>query len=142
MLTSEMPNSMLNDMSNSMQNKIIISGLRIYAYHGVMEQERKVGAYFTIDLDVETDFTHAIESDDLSGTVSYADLFETIRREMSLPSSLLEHVAGRIAKAILQEYPTAQSVRLRLLKENPPMGADCKGAGVEIFIERETQNNN
>ena len=49
---------------------------------------------------------------------------------------------GRIAKAILQEYPTAQSVRLRLLKENPPMGADCKGAGVEIFIERETQNNN
>ena len=142
MLTSEMPNSMLNDMSNSMQNKIIISGLRIYAYHGVMEQERKVGAYFTIDLDCETDFTHAIESDDLSGTVSYADLFETIRREMSLPSSLLEHVAGRIAKAILQEYPTAPSVRLRLLKENPPMGADCKGAGVEIFIERETQNNN
>ena len=119
-----------------MQNKIIIQGLRIYAYHGVMEQERKVGAYFTIDLEVETDFTSALQSDELSGTISYADLFETLKREMSLPSSLLEHVAGRIAKAILADYPTAQSVRIRLLKENPPRGADCQGAGVEVFCER------
>lgn len=119
-----------------MQYKIIIQGLRIYAYHGVMEQERKVGAYFTIDLEVETDFTSALQNDDLSGTISYADLFKTVKREMSQPSSLLEHVAGRIAKAILTDYPASLSVRLRLLKENPPMGADCQGAGVEIFVER------
>ena len=128
--------SATSEMQNSMQNKIIIQGLRIYAYHGVMEQERKVGAYFTIDLEVETDFTSALQNDELSGTISYADLFETVKREMSLPSSLLEHVAGRIAKAILADYPTAQSVRIRLLKENPPMGADCQGAGVEVFCER------
>ena len=119
-----------------MLNKIIIQGLRIYAYHGVMEQEHKIGAYFTIDLEVETDFTSAIESDELSGTISYADLFETVKCEMSQPSSLLEHVAGRIAKAILTDYPAAQSVRIRLLKENPPMGADCQRAGVEVLFER------
>ena len=37
-----------------MQNKIILKGLRLYAYHGVMEQERKEGAYFTIDGEVVT----------------------------------------------------------------------------------------
>lgn len=123
-------------MQTLTQNKIIIQGLRLFAYHGVMEQERKIGAYFTLDLEVETDFSSALQSDDLSGTISYADLFKTVKQEMSQPSSLLEHVAGRIVKAIFTDYPTATSVRLRLLKENPPMGADCQGAGVEVFYER------
>ncbi len=121
-----------------MQHKIIIKGLRLYAYHGVMEQERKIGAYFTIDCEVETDFSNAIDTDNLEGTISYADVFATIKREMSQPSRLLEHVAGRITKAILHEYSNATSVRLRLLKENPPMGADCQGTGVDVTMERTT----
>lgn len=120
-----------------MQNKIIIKGLRLYAYHGVMELERKVGAYFSIDCEVETDIQDAITSDFVDDTISYADLYETIKREMAQPSFLVEHAAGRITKAILAEYPKAQSVRIRLLKENPPMGADCQGAGVELVMYRE-----
>lgn len=123
-----------------MQHKIIISGLRLYAYHGVMEQERKIGAGFIIDCEVETDFTTAIDTDNLDGTISYADIFATIKREMSQPSKLVEHAAGRIAKAILHDHPAAHSVRLRLLKENPPMGADCQGAGVEIVLENNSTN--
>ena len=119
-----------------MLNKIIIKGLRLYAYHGVLEQERKVGAYFTIDCEVEADMQDAIEQDFVDGTISYADIYETIKREMVTPSFLVEHAAGRIVKAILAEYPKAQSVRIRLLKENPPMGADCEGAGVEIVKVR------
>lgn len=121
-----------------MQHKIIIKGLRLYAYHGVMEQERKIGADFTIDCEVGTDFSNAIDTDNLEDTISYADVFATIKREMSQPSRLLEHVAGRITKAILHEYSNATSVRLRLLKENPPMGADCQGAGVDVTMERTT----
>lgn len=117
-----------------MQNKIIIEGLRLYAYHGVLPQERKVGAYFTIDAEITTDFSSAIETDDLRGTLNYADIYQTIKQQMDIPSQLLEHVAGRIAKTILADYPSAQSVRIRLIKENPPMGADCRGAGVEITI--------
>ncbi len=120
-----------------MLNKIIIKGLRLYAYHGVMELERKVGAYFTIDCEVETDIQDAIAKDFVDDTISYADLYETIKREMAQPSFLVEHAAGRITKAILAEYPKAQSVRIRLLKENPPMGADCQGAGVELVMYRE-----
>lgn len=117
-----------------MQNKIIIEGLRIYANHGVLEQERKIGSYFTIDAEVTTDFSVAMETDKLKGTISYAAIFETIKREMATPSRLVEHVAGRISRAILDEYPAATSVRIKILKENPPMGADCRGAGVEIAL--------
>ena len=118
-----------------MENKIIISGLRLYAYHGVIEQERQVGAYFTIDCEVEADMKEAIEHDFVDGTISYADIYETIKREMATPSFLVEHAAGRIANAILHEYPKAKSVRIRLMKENPPMGADCLGAGVEVTVK-------
>jgi dihydroneopterin aldolase len=121
-----------------MLNKIIIKGLRLYAYHGVMELERKVGAYFTIDCEVETDIQDAIANDFVDDTISYADLYETIKREMAQPSFLVEHAAGRITKAILHEYSNATSARLRLLKENPPMGADCQGAGVDVTMERTT----
>lgn len=119
-----------------MSHKVIIRQLRLYAYHGVMEQERKVGAYFIINLEVDTDFSYALQHDDLSGTISYADLFTIIQREMAIPSLLLEHVAGRIARAIISEHPAAKSIHLTLLKENPPMGADCQGAGVEIHVDR------
>ena len=117
-----------------MQNKIILKGLRLYAYHGVMEQERKVGANYIIDTEILTDFSLAMNTDDLNGTINYAAIFNTIQREMVIPSHLLEHVAGRIARTLLNNFPTIQSVHLRLLKENPPMGADCQGAGIELTL--------
>ena len=118
-------------------NNIILKGVRLYANHGVLEQERKTGAYFTIDLKLATDFTKAMQSDELSGTVSYADVFELVKREMNIPSKLLEHVGGRIANAILNEFPSVSKVDLRLMKQNPPMGAELEGAGIEISINRQ-----
>lgn len=51
-----------------------------------------------------------------------------------MPSMLLEHVAGRIAKAIVGYSPDILSVDLTVTKVNPPIGADCNGAGVEIHL--------
>ena len=114
-------------------HKIVIEGLRIHAFHGVMPQEQVVGADFTIDLEIETDFTKAIETDELEGTISYADIYDIVKREMAIPSKLLEHAGGRIVKTLRTTYPAIKSVRLRLIKDNPPLGADCKGMGVEII---------
>lgn len=124
-----------------MENKIIIEGVRLYAFHGVMEQERTIGAYFIIDAEVTTDFSAAMATDELSGTISYADIFETIKREMSVPSKLIEHVGGRIANAIIDGFANVSAVRLKILKENPPMGADCRGAGIEIAVNSSIRNN-
>lgn len=116
------------------RHSILINGLRLYAYHGVMPQERTVGAYFTIDLKLETDFSAAMDTDQLEGTISYADVCDVIRREMAIPSQLLEHVGGRIVKALRHTFPAITAIHLRLIKDNPPMGADLKGAGIEIEI--------
>ncbi|MBQ9362013.1 MAG: dihydroneopterin aldolase [Bacteroidaceae bacterium] len=114
------------------RHAILINGLRIYAYHGILPQERTVGATFTIDLKIDTDFTLAMESDRLDGTISYAEVCEVVKREMAIPSQLLEHVGGRIIKALHKQFPKAKAIRLRLMKDNPPMGAELQGAGIEI----------
>lgn len=118
------------------KHKIILKGLHIHANHGVMEQERTVGGDFTIDLEITTDFSAAIQTDDLNGTISYAQVYEIVKKEMAQPSLLLEHVGGRITKAIFAEIPQATAIRLRLMKDNPPLGADCEGMGIEIAEDR------
>ena len=115
---------------------IRLKGLKIYAYHGVLPQENLVGAYYYIDLKLKTDFTHAAETDELEGTVSYADIFAVVKEEMAITSKLLEHVCQRIASRILKDFPTIEAINIRLSKENPPMGACAKSVGVEAHYVR------
>lgn len=117
------------------KHKIIIQGLLIHAHHGVMEQERTVGSDFSLDLEVIVDFCKAIETDNLTDTISYADIYEIVKGEMAIPSQLLEHVGGRIVKTLKQTFPNIKSIKLKLIKVNPPLGADCKGMGIEITDE-------
>ena len=119
------------------KSNIFINGLRLYAFHGVLSQERQVGGEFIVDLRVHYNIYKAMETDRVEDTISYADLSDIVKREMAQPSALLEHVAGRIAKTVIQTYPTVESVWLRLTKVNPPMGADCSGAGVELEVINE-----
>ena len=116
--------------------QVLLKDVKIYAYHGVLAQERVVGAYYTINIGIETDFSRAMETDELEGTISYAEVYDIIKAEMEIPSQLVEHVAGRICRAIFDRFPTAKAVHLEILKENPPMGADCRGAGVSIDVRR------
>ena len=117
-----------------MNSRIFIAGLRMRACHGVLPQERIVGGDFEVSLSVEYDISRAMATDDVADTLSYADLSDLVRREMVVPSNLLEHVAGRIAKTIIERWPQVQSVSLSITKLNPPKGADCDGAGVELYL--------
>ena len=106
--------------------------VRFHAFHGVLSQERKVGADFVLDLKVGYPLEQAMQSDEVTDTLNYAALYDLVAHEMQQPSKLLEHVAGRMAEAIGKTFPQVTSIDLELIKLNPPMGADCEGASVEI----------
>ena len=55
---------------------------------------------------------------------------------MVKPSQLVEHVAGRIANRVFADFPQVTSLDLSITKLNPPFGGECKGAGVEIHVEK------
>ena len=117
--------------------KIFIDNIRIKAKHGVTEQERTVGADFLVSVDAETDKDLATQTDKLTDTVNYAEMADVVRQEMSIPSQLLEHAAGRIARQLLNHFPTLTCICVRLTKLTPPItGLDCNGAGVEVKITK------
>ena len=115
---------------------IRMEGMKFYAFHGVLPQENLVGANYYIDLKLKTDFTRAAETDELEGTINYADIHAAVKEEMAIPSQLLEHVCQRIARRLFHDFPTIEAIDLRLSKENPPMGAFAKSIGVEVHYVR------
>ena len=115
---------------------ITLNDLRFYAYHGVLPQERVVGGDYSISLRVVADLSKAIEQDDVNVTLNYATLYEVVQHEMNIPSNLLEHLAGRIGRTILDVFPQIEVIDLSVTKLNPPMGASCQGAGVELRMIR------
>ncbi len=111
---------------------IELKNIRLYAHHGVLPQEQKLGAWFRVTVSLDYPLETAAETDDLNDTLNYAEVAEVIKTEMQTPSKLLEHVAGRIAKALRTQYPLLRDVKISLTKENPPLGMDCEGVTVTI----------
>ena len=111
---------------------IILNGMKFYSFHGVLPQENTVGAEYKVSLDIETDFSEAAATDNLEGTINYAEIHEAVKEEMNIPAKLLEHLAYRISKRLFTDFPTIKSIEITIFKENPPMGADCKNVGVKV----------
>ncbi len=116
-----------------MKNYIYIDKAEFYAYHGVFPQEKKVGNHFEISIRFEVDMQQAIASDSLTDTVSYADVYEILRREMQTPSQLLEHVAGRIIASLRKTYPQIGDIEIDLSKKHPPITGQMQGVGIHLI---------
>ncbi len=115
---------------------ITLDSLRFYAYHGAEPQEAIVGAWYTVDISIKADATLAVQSDDLNGTINYAKVTEIIKQQMAIRSALLEHVAGRIANALLDSFPAINSLTVKVCKENPPVCVPCSASGFSLTVER------
>ena len=113
--------------------EISVNRIKVYAYHGCKPQERTIGAdfYVTISALVEVEAS-AWHDDCLDGTADYSRFVSITRREMAIPSNLLEHVASRIASSVLGECPSVQKVNVTIEKENPPLGVLCKSVSIKI----------
>ena len=121
---------------NLKNSYIHLRGLRFHAFHGVMAEERMVGNDYEVDLRLRVNVERAMLSDDVADTVNYAEVYQLAKQVMGEPCHLVEHVAARIAQAILGKWSQVDEVNVCLTKRNPPMGADCEGAGVELCVTR------
>ena len=116
---------------------ITLNDIRLYAFHGALEQEAKTGGWFRVGIEAHTDMEKAKDTDALADTVNYADIAAAVREEMGQRSLLLEHVAGRIGQRLLRNFPTLTHVRVSVTKENPPIpGLECAGIGITIDFNR------
>lgn len=105
--------------------------MRVYARHGVLEQERLQGQLFEVSVSMLVDYDG---SDDLSSTVNYAEVADVITKVMQEPSQLIEHAAWRLAQTLRQTFPLIQGGEVTLTKLHPPMPAKLLG-GASVTIK-------
>jgi 7,8-dihydroneopterin aldolase/epimerase/oxygenase len=115
-----------------MEAEIVLEGLEFYAYHGVYEQEQRIGNRFSVDIKILFDYTFQRGTEDLSKTVNYEKLYSCAREEMKIPAKLLETLAGNIIDRIFATHPTVLSVEVSVSKYNPPVGGRCERAMVTL----------
>jgi dihydroneopterin aldolase len=113
-------------------NKILVSGIRLYAFHGCLDEEAKIGSDYQVDIEISTDFSKAAITDDLSETIDYVKVNQIVKEEMLRRSKLLEHVAKRIINRFHAEISHSAFYQIKISKLNPPINGDVHSVSVII----------
>ena len=112
--------------------KIHIEGIKLYAYHGCLDEEAKIGAHYEVNIYIDYDFTAATATDLLAKTVDYVEVFEIVKKQMAIRSKLLEHVGKRIYDDLMRNYKTIEKLVVSVTKLNPPMNGNVERVTVLV----------
>ena len=104
-----------------MKNTIHIYGIKLYAFHGCLEEEGRVGGEYIVNVSLEVDFKVAAVTDDLNLTIDYCTVFNICKAEMAIRSELIQHVAKRIYDHIKKTFPQLLHTKVTVIKLLPPM---------------------
>lgn len=115
-----------------MKHIIEVNGIKLYAFHGCLEEEARIGGNYTVDVALKTDFSQAAQTDELSQTISYVDINRIVAEEMAIRSKLIEHVGQRIVQRILNETQHLEAVRVKVVKICPPINGDVENTAIII----------
>lgn len=117
--------------------QIAIEGIELYAYHGCLEEEAKIGGKYRVDVYIDTDYTEAALTDELGDTVDYVEVFQIVKKEMAVRSKLIEHVARRIAYALADDITKKAKYTVKLTKYKPPVNGPVEQCSVTWESRRE-----
>jgi dihydroneopterin aldolase len=100
---------------------IEVNGIRVYAYHGCLTEEGRIGGHYRVDVLIDGDFSKAEATDKLHDTIDYARVTAIVKEQMAQRANLIEHVCQRLLDALLREWPGRARWKVRLTKEHPPV---------------------
>jgi dihydroneopterin aldolase len=99
---------------------IELKRLYFFSFHGLHDEERKVGGEFSVDLLVKYSAAENIIVS-IEETVNYAILYEIIKEEMKQPRELLETITQSISEKIHQAFPQVKEIEITIEKKHPPI---------------------
>jgi len=115
-----------------------LKGLKFHGYHGVLPEENVLGQKFVIDLTMSVDLRKAGETDDLNHTVNYAEVFRQVKLVVEgPPQQLIETVAAKIAKDVLDSHEAVRDIMVRVQKPHVALEGVLETLGIEIWRQRE-----
>ncbi|WP_224488178.1 dihydroneopterin aldolase [Robertkochia flava] len=115
---------------------IRVTNIQVYAYHGCLMEEGKIGSDYRVDVAVKANLQPSAKSDALRDTVDYVHINRIVKEEMAVRSKLLEHVAKRMLDRIFDEIPIAMEATVEVSKINPPIGGNVEKVTIEMTLSR------
>ncbi|HCY97593.1 dihydroneopterin aldolase [uncultured Polaribacter sp.] len=113
---------------------IQVNNIKLYAFHGCLDEEAKIGSEYRVDVEVKADLRKSAKTDDLADTVDYVHLNHIVKEEMAIRSKLLEEVAQRILNRFFKELRKVKKAKVSVSKINPPIGGNV--AEVVIILTK------
>ena len=124
------------DLNCLIMGIIKVENIRVFAYHGCLKEETKIGSDYRVDLEVKADLQTSANTDKLTDTVDYVFLNRVIKEEMDTASHLLETVAKRILNRIFNEDTLVKKATVWVSKLNPPIGGDVERVTIKMTDKR------
>lgn len=122
-------------------DKIIIEDLEVYAYHGIAEEEKKLGQLFIVSLQISIDLEAAARTGNLNSSVNYAEVCDMVKTVLqSEKYDLIETAAIKIIEGVFAKFLNSLEVKILLKKPWAPMGHHLKYAAVELERARSGMN--
>lgn len=116
--------------------KIVLLGMEFHAHHGAFDEEAKLGARFTVDLELALDLP---EEDVLDATVDYARVYANVQQVVTGSRHyLIESLAAVIAQRLLDTEPLLDSLLVRVHKPHAPLPGVVRDVYVEVRRERQS----
>ncbi|CAI9097560.1 OLC1v1034020C5 [Oldenlandia corymbosa var. corymbosa] len=114
-------------------DKLVLRGLKFHGYHGVKQEERKLGQKFLVDVDAWMDLRPPGISDNMTDTISYTAIYAIVKEVVEgTPQNLLESVAHLIATKTLAKFPQISAVRVQVGKPHVAVLGPVDYLGVEV----------
>ena len=118
---------------------IKLKNIKVFAYHGCLKEETKIGSDYRVDLVVKSNLNISRESDCLNDTVDYVLLNKIVKEEMNIPSKLLETVAKRILNRVFLESNLITKAMVSVSKINPPIDGDVEMVTIKLTERRKKE---
>ena len=115
---------------------IQVNNIKLYAYHGCLEEEAKIGSEYRVDVSVKANLKKSSITDELTDTVDYVHLNHIVKQEMAVRSKLLEEVVKRILNRIFKELSMVEKAKVSVAKLNPPIGGNVEEVVVILTKKR------
>jgi dihydroneopterin aldolase len=109
---------------------VALEGMYFRAHHGLFAEEQQNGNDFEVDVWIDTGIPVS-NSDQISDALDYVAVYEVVKAEMEVRRDLLETLVAGIGGNLRMKFPSVTSIRVKVSKMQPPLGAQVRRSTVE-----------
>ena len=120
-----------------MEVQLEVKRMLFHAYHGVYEEEKRVGNDFEVSVKYTMSFPNDFLPDRLEDTIDCQEVYNVVAQEMKTSSQLIEHVAWRIARELLSQFQKMKSVEVKVSKLHPPLLGETERTSAIISLQKD-----